>query len=45
MLRALGLFCLIVGLRAGDADEVITPIVKQRALLLKKWYEYIQQKK
>jgi uncharacterized protein YecT (DUF1311 family) len=32
-------------MRARDADEMITPIVKQRALLLKKWYEYIQQKK
>ena len=26
-------------MRAGDADSMITPIVKQRALMLKKWFE------
>ncbi len=28
-------------MRADDADEMITPIVKQRALLLKNWFEFI----
>lgn len=32
-------------LRASDADKMMTPIVKQRALLLKNWYEYIENQK
>lgn len=32
-------------LRANDADSMMTPIVKQRALLLKKWLEFIENKK
>jgi uncharacterized protein YecT (DUF1311 family) len=31
-------------MRAGDADEIITPIVKNRALLLKKWLEDLKEK-
>ncbi len=31
-------------IRAGDADDMITPIVKQRALLLKKWLEFIEER-
>ena len=30
-------------IRAEDADDMITPIVKQRALLLKKWLEFIKE--
>lgn len=33
---------MYVLMRAGDADAVITLIVKQRALLLKKWLEFIR---
>ena len=28
-------------MRAGDSDAMMTPVVKQRALLLKKWLEYL----
>jgi uncharacterized protein YecT (DUF1311 family) len=31
-------------MRAGDAEEIITPIVKNRALLLKKWLEDLKKK-
>jgi uncharacterized protein YecT (DUF1311 family) len=30
-------------IRAEDADNMITPIVKQRAFLLKKWLEFIEE--
>ncbi|MCX5884134.1 MAG: DUF1311 domain-containing protein [Deltaproteobacteria bacterium] len=30
-------------MRAGDADEMMTPVVKQRALVLKKWFEFVKQ--
>ena len=33
---------MYVLMRARDADAVITLIVKQRALLLKKWLEFIR---
>lgn len=29
-------------MRAEDADEMITPIVKQRALVLKEWFEFVK---
>ena len=29
-------------MRAGDADRLMSPIVKQRALLLKAWYEFVK---
>lgn len=29
-------------MRAGDADRLITPIVKQRALQLKNWFEFVE---
>jgi uncharacterized protein YecT (DUF1311 family) len=32
-------------MRAGEADEMITPIIKQRALLLKKWLEFVEEQK
>ena len=32
-------------MRAGDADKMITPIVKERALLLKNWFEFIENEK
>ena len=32
-------------MRAGDADEMMIPIVKQRALLLKKWFEFVKKTK
>jgi uncharacterized protein YecT (DUF1311 family) len=32
-------------LRSDDADSMMTPIVKQRALLLKKWLEFIEDQK
>lgn len=28
-------------MRAGDADRMITPLVKQRVLLLREWLEYV----
>ncbi len=31
-------------MRAGDANEMITPIIKQRALVLKKWFEFVSNK-
>lgn len=27
-------------MRSGSADKLITPIIKQRALVLKRWYEF-----
>lgn len=30
-------------MRAGDADEMMSPVVKQRALILKKWFEFVKQ--
>jgi uncharacterized protein YecT (DUF1311 family) len=30
-------------MRSGDADSMITPIIKQRALILKKWFEYLKK--
>lgn len=32
-------------MRAGDADKTITPIVKNRALILKEWVEGLKKKK
>ena len=32
-------------MRAGDSDEMMTPVVKQRALLLKNWLEFIERQK
>jgi uncharacterized protein YecT (DUF1311 family) len=32
-------------MRAGEADSMMTPIAKQRALLLKKWLEFIEEQK
>ena len=29
-------------MRAGKVDEMITPIIKERALVLKRWYELLQ---
>ncbi|MCL1143238.1 lysozyme inhibitor LprI family protein [Shewanella gaetbuli] len=31
---------MYIAMRAGDASEAISPIIKQRALLLKSWLEY-----
>lgn len=36
---------MFVLMRANDADHMITPIVKQKALLLKKWLEFIEDQK
>ncbi len=33
---------MYIAMRAGDVDEMITPIVKQRALILKRWFEFIK---
>lgn len=30
-------------MRAGNAEEMMTPIVKQRALILKKWFDFFKQ--
>ncbi len=29
-------------MRTGDADRLITPIIKQRALQLKSWFEFVE---
>jgi hypothetical protein len=29
-------------IRAGKVDEMITPIIKERALVLKRWYELLK---
>ena len=34
---------MYVAMRAGDVDRMMTPVVKQRALILKNWYEFIKQ--
>ncbi|OGP83290.1 MAG: hypothetical protein A2Z08_00150 [Deltaproteobacteria bacterium RBG_16_54_11] len=34
---------MYVLMRAGDADRMMTPVVKQRALLLKEWLELVSK--
>jgi len=33
---------MFVLIRAGKAEEIITPIIKQRALLLRQWFELVK---
>lgn len=30
--------------RAGDVDEMMTPVIKQRVLILKNWFEFVSRK-
>jgi uncharacterized protein YecT (DUF1311 family) len=34
---------MYLSMRAGDVDRIMTPVVKQRALILKNWYEFVKQ--
>lgn len=33
---------MYLSMRAGDVDRIMTPVVKQRALILKNWYEFVK---
>ena len=34
---------MYVAMRAGDVDRIMTSVVKQRALILKNWYELVKK--
>jgi uncharacterized protein YecT (DUF1311 family) len=32
---------MYIAMRAGDVNRIMTPVVKQRALILKSWFEFV----
>jgi uncharacterized protein YecT (DUF1311 family) len=34
---------MYIAMRAGDVNRIMTPIVKQRALILKNWFEFVKE--